>query len=592
MKKHLLALILGLCFGFPLFARSMAIENNTVEKIDAFDVIIKIDQDASIKVEEAIQYDFGPVQKHGIYRDIPVRYKARGGNFSLRLGDVSVSDEMGNSYQFSISSEGDNERIKIGDADTFVSGKKTYVIDYTISRAINYFNDHDELYWNATGNEWLVPIENSSTTVILPEKLDQSAIKSACFAGIRGTQNGCGEKQFKDPMDSKSDAVVFKNGFSQPGEGLTVVVGFPKGMVKKPTLVQQIVQVLADNWIMFTPLITLAVLYWLWRRFGRDPKGRGTIIAQYEAPDNLTPTEVGTIIDERADNADVSAEIINLAVKGYLKINRTEEKGILSNKKGYRLDQLKQGTDLDNDFEKNFLEKLFSYGSSIPSGSEEENKKVLSSVNLSDLDDKFYKDIAEIKQKIYASVVEKGYFQSNPNTIRGIYLTFGVIFLFLSFFIGFSIGTLAMFSLALSAVLVIIFSFIMPKKTKKGVEAKENILGLKQYLQVAEKDRIEFHNAPEKSPQVFEKLLPFAMVLKVEKQWAKQFEGIYNQPPSWYNDPSGAAFSAMYFADSLNDFSSAASTNLTSAPSSAASGGSGFSGGGGGGFGGGGGGSW
>jgi uncharacterized membrane protein len=133
----------------------------------------------------------------------------------------------------------------------------------------------------------------------------------------------------------------------------------------------------------------------------------------------------------------------------------------------------------------------------------------------------------------------------------------------------------------------------MPARTQKGVEAKEYIEGLKLYMTVAEKDRINFHNAPEKNPQRFEKLLPFAMALGVENEWAKQFEGIYNQQPSWYNDPTQQTFTALLLINSLSTFQTQSQGALVSSPSSAGSGGSGFSGGGsGGGFGGGGGGSW
>lgn len=133
----------------------------------------------------------------------------------------------------------------------------------------------------------------------------------------------------------------------------------------------------------------------------------------------------------------------------------------------------------------------------------------------------------------------------------------------------------------------------MPAVTKKGAELKENILGFKDFLSVTETDRLKFHNAPEKTPESFEKFLPYAMVLGVEKEWSKQFEGIYNQQPNWYEDSSGRMFNAMILSSIVSDFSSSATAAMSSQPSSAAGGGSGFSGGGGGGgFGGGGGGSW
>jgi uncharacterized membrane protein len=212
---------------------------------------------------------------------------------------------------------------------------------------------------------------------------------------------------------------------------------------------------------------------------------------------------------------------------------------------------------------------------------------------MSDLKNTFYKDLNLIKKEIYAQVVQSEYFPDNPNKVRGIYLVIGVLIVIISWFMGPIFDWYGVLSFVASGVVVLVFSFIMPKKTKKGVRALEHIKGFKQYLNVAEKDRIDFHNEPAKEPKLFEKFLPFAMVLGVEKAWAQQFKDIYNENPSWYADAGTKAFIASDLTNSLNAFSAKASTNLASTPSSASSGGSGFSGGGsGGGFGGGGGGSW
>lgn len=317
----------------------------------------------------------------------------------------------------------------------------------------------------------------------------------------------------------------------------------------------------------------------LWLKRGRDPKGRGTIIAQYEPPDNLTPVEVGTVIDEKVDKKDISAEIIYLAVKGYLKIILLEGGGLFKTK-DYELQKLKDENDLPNDFDKKLMESLF--------GSK-------SSIKLSDVkkDFNFYKDITETIEKIYQSVVNKNYFGKNPNKVKTVYIIIGVIIWFFGFLSGFIFGSFGIVSGFIAGLIVIIFGIFMPVKTKEGVLAKEHILGLKEYLSVAEKERLSFHNAPEKNPEHFEGFLPYAMVLGVEKEWAKQFEGIYNQQPNWYVGPVSGGFSVAVFVNDLGRFQASANA-VFGGRGSAASGGSGFGGGGfsGGGFGGGGGGSW
>jgi uncharacterized membrane protein YgcG len=568
-------IILIFTLGFwGLLAPMAGAQDVQPEAIDSFDAQVSINADASFKVLEKIQYDFGTAQKHGIFRDIPIKYQARGGNYNLRLGDISVKDEQGNSYNFTISYPGNNLEIKIGDANMLVSGKKMYVINYVIGRAINYFDTYDEFYWNATGNGWPVAIKKATLKVSLPQNVNKESLQSECFIGPFGSTEKC-QNDLAD-----STGLYWANRELAPGEGLTVVFGFPKGIVHEPSAGEKFLEALKDNGILFLPVIILLFMLWLWRQKGRDPEGRGTIIAQFDAPDNLTPLEVGTVVDEKADKKDISAEIIYLAVRGYLKIKKTESKILFITTTDYVLEKLKNAEMQENDFDKKLMSALFD-------GKE--------SVKLTELKNTFYKSLKEINEKIYENVLAKGYFPKNPDKVRKIYLGAGMIILFVGiFFINFW-GTLGVVSFILSGSIVMIFSSLMPRKTLKGVAAKEYILGLKEYLRVAEKDRLEFHNAPSKNPERFEKLLPYAMVLGVEKEWAQQFQDIYKQNPSWYEDGTGhpSAFNSLIFVNSLNSFSQSANASLASNPSSASSGGSGFSGGGsGGGFGGGGGGSW
>mgnify|MGYP001607129208 CR=1 FL=1 len=548
-----------------------------VERIDSFDATIKIREDAAIEVSEKIEYDFGVAQKHGIFRNIPVKYQARGGNYNLRISDISVADEKGAAYKFTTSYPGDNIQIKIGDPNIEITGRHIYAINYTIKRAINYFSDHDELYWNITGNEWPVAIGSISAKIILPQKNESQNIQADCFAGPFGSTQKC--NSILKGL-GETDSVSFNENQLSAGEGLTIVVGFPKGIVVKPGAFETALNMAGDNWIVVLPLIVLAVCLYLWYTCGRDPVGRGIIIAQYDPPEGLTPAEVGTIVDEHAQNKDITAEIIYLATQGYLKIKQIEDHGLIFKSKDFVLELLKDDFSGLNEFQKIILEGL----------SKEANGHL---VKLSDLKNKFYKDLSRAKEDVYKTVADKGYFTANPNKTRNIFVLIGAPIIGLGFIFGGFFGIIGIISFALSGGTLIIFGFIISARTKKGVEAKEHILGLKLYMSVAEARRLEFHNAPEKKPEIFEKLLPYAVALGVEKEWARQFEGMYMDEPSWYQGPAGTAFSAAFFASSIGDFSKSANSALASSPSSASGGGSGFGGGGsGGGFGGGGGGSW
>jgi uncharacterized membrane protein YgcG len=347
----------------------------------------------------------------------------------------------------------------------------------------------------------------------------------------------------------------------------------------KPPLQQTILEVVRDNGILFLPVLIFFWLFLRWRKFGRDAKGRGTIIPEYEAPNNLAPAEVGTLYDNRADRTDVSAQIIQLAVHGYLKIRR-EETGAVFKSTDYIFTKLKPADDLVKSFDKEIMNGLFEKGETV---------------KLSDLEYEFASTMQKIIRNLYEDLTKDGYFTKNPRLIKAKYLGGGCLFFFLAIFVGAFFGLLGVLSFIISAVIIVVFAFIMPAVTKLGAETKEKILGLKLYMTVAEAARIKFHNAPEKNPERFEKLLPYAMVMKVEKEWAEQFKDIYNIKPTWYDDPSHVGmFNAAMLAGSLSHFDTVAASTLgATVSSSASSGGSGFSGGGsGGGFGGGGGGSW
>ncbi|MFA5927292.1 MAG: DUF2207 domain-containing protein [Patescibacteria group bacterium] len=562
----------------PRGARAEDVPYYFQEKVRSIRSDIVLSADSSLRVKERIDYDFAENRRHGIYRTLPYRYKARGGSYNLRISDIRVSNQNGDALPFQVSNDGSYRKIMIGDESRVFSGRQVYTVEYTVNRAVNYSDDQDEIYWNVVGDKWDVTIEKAEASIILPKKINKSSISATCFKGEFGSTDKCGGWMVGYSDDQMTDHIDFSNGELAPGQAFTVVAGFPKHVVAEPSFWQKAGETTKDNVVLALPIIVSLFMLYRWRKFGRDAKGRDTIVPQYDAPPGLTPAEIGILVDERADSKDISAVLIGLAVAGYVKISRVEKDGKLLKSTDYKFLKLKDGSDLKSSVEKKFFDSLFEGGKE--------------SVLLSDLKYKFHKDWQAIVSAAYKSTVDKGYFSRSPQTTRWIYLGIAFFVLLLGIIL-IDLGTLYLASFAISALAIGIIGYFMPAKTAKGVEAKEYILGLKSYLEVAEKDRIKFHNAPEKNPERFEKLLPFAMALGVEKAWAKQFEDIYKQPPQWYSDPSMRAFNPIIFTNSMNDFSASAKGAFAAAPSSAASGGSGFSGGGsGGGFGGGGGGSW
>jgi len=585
MKKYFF-----ICLFLFLFAFSVS-----AEEVSDFRQEISLERDASFVVTETITYDFGDLEKHGIYRDIIYKYNSQLGRYKLDLKVLSVKDDKGNDWNYQIINDGDYRRVKIGDANKLVSGKQVYVIEYQVKKGITFFEDHDELYWNVTGQKWEALIRQSVATVVLPELLEESQLDFSCYSGAVGSNSECVSKRFSYEGAGMVKEAVFIDDVIQTGNGFTIVMSFPKGYIEEPSFIDKVFSFAWSNWIIILPLFVLFFMYKIWQSKGKDPIGRTTIVAEFDAPDKLSPMEVGTLVDEHAGKAEFSAQIIYLAIKGYIKIIQ-DEKGKFFKTKDYVLLKIKDSSDLPK-LEKLFIDKIFSRDYL------ETNQEVLDKtssqidtdydikmVRMSKLKNKFYNEFQSLKKTSYEVLVEKGYFSRNPNSTRAFYTVFGVLLIPTLYFLAPMLGPIAIVSIIISSLIIIVFAQLMPQKTRKGSVARDHILGLKRYLEVAEKDRLEFHNAPEKNPKVFEKLLPFAMALGVEKKWAKQFEDIYSgQNPNWYTGNTHA-FSALALTDSISSFSSFTSSSMTS---TASSGGSGFSGGGvGGGFGGGGGGSW
>lgn len=579
MKKSLYTvLIFALSFILPsiLFA---------AQSVDNFRALITVNTDGSISVEERIIYNFDTDQRHGIFRDILFKYKTSLGSYRANITDITVVDESGGQYIFEAFKSGNNIRVQIGDPDGFVSGIKTYTISYRVYDVISYFQTFDELYWNITGDEWSVPIQDAGGVISLPLESTETFGVSTCYKGPRGSTERCAQAEARPASSSVPATFVFLDGPLQPGEGLTVAVSFPKGLVYEPSGTERFIKFSRDNVVVLIPIVVLFIMLRLWFERGRDPRGRGTIVPQYEPQDELTPAEVGVIYDERVQNKDITAEIIHLAVLGYIKIHQIEKKKLIFTDTDYVLQKLKNKKELENIFDRRIISTIFK-DENIGYEYVEEGK--IEGVLLSSLKTKFQKDFKKIQKGIYGAVTDNGYFVRSPRRVVAFYAGVGSALFVVAWIVG-SIFQIVLFAimLGLSGAIIFGFAFLMPQRTKKGVLAKEYILGLKDYISVAEKDRLAFHNAPERTPEQFDKLLSYAMALGVEKEWAKQFEDIYTESPNWYVGVPGHSFNTTLFAGNLSAFNTAVSSNL--APSSSGGGGGGSSGGG---FGGGGGGSW
>ncbi len=556
--------------GATFFARPTAAADLTFTK---FHSDITVNADASIRVTETITANF-TTPGHGMFRTIPFKFTAlNGGRASIPI-DIASLTQDGRPAKYTLSNDGTNLTAKIGDPDVTITGQHVYVVTYTAQAAVNFFSDHDELYWNVTGDQWDAPLSNISAAVRLPAAFTADKVSTTCYTGPTGSTT-------KDCQQSHNTTSAT---FSST-DFLTIVVGWPTGTVSKPANYDQLrtagttspIDRLFSNlavWWGLNIVFPVLVIGWLFRRWlthGRDPKGRGTIIAQYEPPTGLTPGEMGTLVDERANQRDVVATIVDLAVRGFLIITELPEEKVLGLGKGkdYQLDRIvtAKSSPLKN-HEQRVLDGLFSDGDSV---------------KLSKLKGSFYDDVKAIQADLYRQVRDQGYFVGNPSAIRSGYVAVGLILAFAGFF-AFGFGIVGPFIAGLA---VAVAGPFMPKRTDKGAAALWQAKGFKLFLEKAEKHRLQW----QEKHHIFEQYLPYAMALGVAEKWSRAFTGIDQAPPQWYRGTAGVNFNSIVLWSALNSFSA---SSVRSFASPAASGSSGFGGGGfsGGGGGGGGGGGW
>lgn len=538
--------------------------------MEKFRTDIAVRADGVVEVRETIVADF-LADRHGIYRYIPVEGEDDQGKPYRIDVDLRGVWRDGAPERVDASRKGDQLVWRIGKEETTMRGTHEYVIEYEARGAIGRFQDFDEIYWNASGEGWDVPLPVVAATVTLPAGVERTS--SACYTGAYGSNaQDCNVIEAGDSV-----------GFVAKAEGspMTVAVGFPKGAIAEAPP-RPFLSVLAERAGAFLPLLlplaALLFMYRRWKRHGDDPDF-ASIVAQYESPVGVRPAEAQALLRQNSVPSDIPVTIVDLAVRGYVRIEETKTKGLLGTGLGAATDHvLHLERDYRNDtevepFEAKLLEDLFGIDSAPPG-----------QVTVSALKGTFHMKAKEFREKLMEQLTSDGYFEANPDKVRGAYFGVGVVcFLPLIFGLANAWGI----AIAASGLIVMLFGSFMAKWTEKGHEAAWKVRGYQEFIGAVEKYR-----APWMETQgMFEKTLPYAMAFGLGARWAKAFAPLNLPPPTWYQGAViGSAWSPVDFEKSLSGWSS--SMIAASSPprsSGSGSGGGGFSGGGGGG---GGGGSW
>ncbi len=562
-------------------------------RIEDFHSDIRVFSTGAVEVTERIRVRFDG-SFNGVFRLIPVEYRGTGGfNLTLRLDVTGVEDGTGSPLRYELSRERHYRKIKVW-VPNARDAVRTVVIRYRAENAILHFQEDDlewdELYWNVTGDEWPVAIDASSARIQLPSAV--TGLRARAFTGEYGSDESTADVTILEA--ERTVDVKARRGLGIH-EGLTIVVAWDaraggadgEYVVHRPGRIERAIEFMRSNWPLVVPLLVFFLMHRIWSKVGRDPDRR-PIAARYEPPEGMTPFEAGVLVDNRPDMRDVTSTLVDLAVRGWLVIEQFEDEklfGLVKDRDyAFELQRPLSAAGELKLHERMLLQAMFGGGSDI---------RILAS----ELENSFYKDLPGIKSALFDQLVDDGFYRSRPDRVQGAWIGGGLVGAGVLAVLGVMLANswgmsqlTVIVAAVLCAAIVIGFGILMPARTIKGARAQEEVLGFEEFLDRVETDRFRRMIT---GPEMFEKYLPFAMALGVEKHWAAAFADIYREPPNWYRGPGYATFRPAVLVSDLSGMSNATASAMTTAPRS--TGGSGMSGGGGfsgGGFGGGGGGAF
>jgi uncharacterized membrane protein YgcG len=546
------------------------------EQISVFDVAIEVETDGDIVVAETIEVIAeGNQIRRGIFRDLPRYYEAQGDVLPYRYDVLSVQRD-GRNEPYETSADGNAFRIRIGDPDVLIEhGAHAYQIRYRVKSQVRYFDGYDEIYWNTTGNYWAFPIVRARAVVLMPP--------GARVTGAAAYTGALGEAGADYAYTQEGDRHVFET--TRPldvGHGLTVALGIEKGLIDPPSAADQGWLWWRRNGALLILLASLGGLFWfLYRSFervGRDPV-KPPVFPRYEAPEGYSPAAVHHIYYRGLNgHRALIATLMNLAVKGRFSIDASDRKTttlMRAPEPPASRDQMAEDLALEGG--------VFG-GASFKSLGER-------------YDSRFTAAYAQFKRALSRKYGD-AYFRWNvAYTVVALALTVAAIWFAATQTLNWT-GWHTAAVLALAA-LNGLFMYLMPSPTPKGQRIRTEIEGFRLYMETAEKLQLNAVEVGGQAPppmtvERYEKFLPYAVALGVEKPWTRHFERLIPEEarayrPAWASggwDPSRSL--AGVSSAIVSNMTSGVTSALPQSSSSSGSGGGGSSGGGGGGGGGGG----
>lgn len=581
MKRLLVGVMSALLLAVPsLPVQAANLQNFTINNFDIRYELTRDEEKRSVlQTTETITARFPDFdQNHGIERAIPEMYDSHPVNLDIK----SVKKADGSDWPYETRTENDNRILRIGDPDEYIRGEQTFIITYSQRDVTKSFSDtSDEFYWDTNGTDWNVPITNMNVTLTIDESLSKALTgKTACYEGYANSTQACELRQDGTTFSVKADNL-------DAGQNVSMAIGFQNGTFGEyeQTMWEKILTGYMAL-LFFTSIISVGLIIWLIiraTRWSERKHERGTIIAEYTPPKDVSLTTSATLLT--AQGSVFSAQLLDYAVRGYLKINQTREKSLWKAAE-YDVEIIRDIAELKAE-EQELLTDIFDGKTTV--GSKLSLKTLHNNMGLYGRvqdNDKKLKDLIRGEYGLrYKDESKSAWFK------KAGWITIVVAVVLLS--PGFLIVAMVAF----------VTSYVLWPLTDKGLALSRYLEGLKEYIKVAEADRIKMLQSPEGAEKIgtvdvkdgsqlvrlYEKVLPYAVLFGQEKEWAKRLGNLYETAggnPAWYT--SHSAFNAAAFSSAVSGFSSAAAYSSAASSSSGGSAGGGSSGGGGGGGGGGG----
>ncbi len=509
-------------------------------------IAVNVNADASLTVSQQLTYDFGLAGAHDLTLRLPLFYHNDKNAYDLYISDIKATDGGSIVYKVNTSRQAGDLLLTIVAKNEGQPGIYNYLVSYTVQSGILFYGSFDEALLPVVSNRRDYILDAAQVTVNLPANSRLGDGTVDCSYGSADNRNACAA------ASSSPTTLMFKpTGGLSSDQGVSLTIDLLKNIVHQPAWWFRLWWAVLSHQILWADVGLFFVLAVCWLIGWRRRKYSYGSELEDGVPDNLSPMEIDTLLNEHASRLDMAAELIHLALDGVLSIRRTDLQNLTFKVPDYLLIKLKPNEEINDVFHQKLMMMIFD-------GHTE--------VRVSDLRGVLAHDFEKISQSVALDLRARGYFVRSGGWLRFLLATLGGLGIFAGYIVYAQWAMLNYFDMiatVVAAALLLVFGLTVPQVRPLGLAMKDRIYNFRQYLARPNADNVTFHNDPGKELWHFEQFLPYAMIFGVTNEWARQFRNTYNQPLTWYIDPTYTENNAVRLVDKLSQFSLACNQALS-----------------------------